>query len=222
MYCCCCCCMNDSRGLSLLQFELSLQNRAAGICSRAGEEVTAICRRAGACSLKAALKQTGRAGRWWRQRLVFRERERDKKKKRAGEITTAEIITASELSGLTSVIARQRSEEADLLRFSPLNEKRFIVVMGAAAFNGRYAAQRLKLTGWEWGGMPNGVVEDRSSPGHNSGLEADDSLHISVHNQPTYCITVRLLSVPEALRFKDTICKNWPLVQLKTNMGLAG
>lgn len=81
MYCCCCCCMNDSRGLSLLQFELSLQNRAAGICSRAGEEVTAICRRAGACSLKAALKQTGRAGRWWRQRLVFRERERDKKKR---------------------------------------------------------------------------------------------------------------------------------------------
>lgn len=150
-----------------------------------------------------------------------RARER-KKKKRAGEITTAEIITASELSGLTSVIARQRSEEADLLRFSPLNEKRFIVVMGAAAFNGRYAAQRLKLTGWEWGGMPNGVVEDRSSPGHNSGLEADDSLHISVHNQPTNCITVRLLSVPEALRFKDTIRKNWPLVQLKTNMGLAG
>lgn len=46
--------------------------------------------------------------------MVFRERERDKKKKRAGEITTAEIITASELSGLTSVIARQRSEEADL------------------------------------------------------------------------------------------------------------
>lgn len=81
MCCCCCCCMNDSRGLSLLQFELSLQNRAAGICSRAGEEVTAICRRAGACSLKAALKQTGRAGRWWRQRLVFRERERDKKKR---------------------------------------------------------------------------------------------------------------------------------------------
>lgn len=79
--------------------------------------------------------------------MVFRERERDKKKKRAGEITTAEIITASELSGLTSVIARQRSEEADLLRFSSLNEKRFIVVMGAAAFNGRYAAQRLKLTG---------------------------------------------------------------------------
>ena len=131
-----CCCMNGSRGLSLLQFELSPQNRAAGICSRAGEEVTAICRRAGACSLKMALKQTGRAGRWWRQRLVFRQkvrerkREREKNKRGAGGITTAEIIAVLEL---ISVITRQRSEEADLLRFSPLNEKQFIVVMGAAA-----------------------------------------------------------------------------------------
>ena len=59
-----------------------------------------------------------------------KEREREKNKRGAGGITTAEIIAVSEL---ISVITRQRSEEADLLRFSPLNEKRFIVVMGAAA-----------------------------------------------------------------------------------------
>ncbi len=46
--------MKNSCGLLLLKFKLLLHSQAAEICSSAGEKVTAICRRVGVCSLKAA------------------------------------------------------------------------------------------------------------------------------------------------------------------------
>ena len=70
------------------------------------------------CDLSASwsvlIKSSFKTNRSCRQMVVAvagfqREREREKKK-RAGEITTAEIITASELSGLTSVTTHGRDQ----------------------------------------------------------------------------------------------------------------
>lgn len=107
----------NSCGLLLLKFKLLLHSQVAEICSSAGEKVTAICRRVGVCSLKAAYNKQvlpadgGRSCGGW---LL---------EKRAGGIMTEEINASTKPSKLASVITDPRSEGVDLLRFPPLNDK---------------------------------------------------------------------------------------------------
>lgn len=78
-------------------------NQAAGICSGAGEKVTATW----SALIKSGLQQTGLAGGGWR-------RFTEGKKERAGRITTDEINASTKLSKLAAVITDQRRESVDL------------------------------------------------------------------------------------------------------------
>lgn len=88
----------------LLKFKLFLLSQAAGICSSAGEKVTAICQWAGVRSLKAAYNKqvlpvagSSSSSEWFLE----------KKRKRTGGIVAEDISASTKLSKL---ISHHRSE----------------------------------------------------------------------------------------------------------------
>lgn len=59
---------------------IATQHRAAGMCSSAGEKVTAVRQASWSVLIKSGLEQTGLAGEWWQQqqqrwRLVLRKKK---------------------------------------------------------------------------------------------------------------------------------------------------